>query len=335
MSERDIERIGILGGGAWGTALAIACHRAGRAVLLQARNAAVVEEINTRRTNSLYLPDISIDPAIRATTDMAALQESQAILLVCPAQAMRETVSRLAPLIAPTIPLIICAKGIERESGAMMHDILEAVAPSHPVAIVSGPNFAREIALGLPAAVTLAATDKALGERLVQAIGSPSFRPYLTDDVIGAEIGGAVKNVLAIACGIVVGLALGENARAALITRGLAEMNRLGGARGARPATLMGLSGLGDLILTCSSGQSRNLSFGVALAGGRGVEEILAERVSVAEGVWSAAIIRTLAEKAGVDMPIVAAVAALLEGAMDVKTLIRGLLERPFKTEES
>ncbi|GAB4139096.1 MAG: NAD(P)H-dependent glycerol-3-phosphate dehydrogenase [Rhodothalassiaceae bacterium] len=335
MTDEAIVRIGILGVGAWGTALAIACHRAGRSVLLQARNRELVAEIRRSRVNGRYLPGIAIDPAIEVTNDPAALGGCDAVLLVCPAQAMRASSAALRPGLRPGTPLVICAKGIESTSGALMHEVLGETLPGHPLAVLSGPNFAAEIARGLPAAVTLAAFDEGLGARLVEAIGSASFRPYLTNDVIGVEIGGAVKNVLAIACGITVGLALGENARAALITRGLAEMSRFGMAMGARRQTLMGLSGLGDLILTCASEQSRNMSFGIALAKGRSVEEILAERVTVAEGVGSAGIVRSLARAHGVDMPIVEAVAALLEGGVDAMTLIGGLLERPFKSEET
>lgn len=326
-------RIGVMGGGAWGTALAQAAARAGREVTLWAREPAVVAAINERRLNPDYLPEVTLDPAIVATTDMAALGECEAILLVTPAQHTREVTTRLTAHLSRPIPLVICAKGVERGTLAPMSEAVAAAAPGAPLAVLSGPTFAVEVARGCPTAVTLACADPDLGARLVAAIGSRSFRPYLSEDVIGAQLGGAVKNVLAIACGIAAGARLGDNARAALITRGLAEITRLALALGARAETLMGLSGLGDLTLTCTSMQSRNMSLGVALGEGRTLTEIMAGRRSVAEGVHTAEAVTRLAERLGVDMPISRAVDAVLNRGMGVRETVEELLARPFREE--
>ncbi len=328
-----MERIGIVGGGAWGTALALILGRAGRTVTLWAREAEVVEAINRERRNPLYLPDMPLDGSIRATGDLAALAAADALLLVVPAQFVRASAVALAAALPGATPIVICAKGIEEKTGALLSEVVREVLPAAPLAVLSGPTFAAEVARGLPTAVTLAAADQALGTALVAALGTRSFRPYLGDDLIGAEIGGAVKNVLAIACGIVEGRRLGDNARAALITRGLAEMVRLALAKGGRADTLMGLSGLGDLVLTCTGGQSRNHSLGVALGEGRGLAEILAARRSVAEGVASAAAALALAGQLGVEMPITAAVDAILHRGAAIDGAIAGLLARPFKSE--
>src|SRR5689334_19118042 len=299
-----IDRIGVVGGGAWGTAVALAARRAGRRVVLWAREPAVVEAINGRHENPTYLPGIALGPDLHATADLDALAGLPAVLLVTPAQHLRAVATRLAPVLDGDCCAVICAKGIEQGSQALMSTVVAETLPGRPAAVLSGPTFAAEVARGLPTAVTLACADAGLGARLVEALGSRSFRPYLSDDVTGAQVGGAVKNVLAIACGIVRGRRLGDNARAALITRGLAEIVRLGTALGARPETLMGLSGLGDLTLTCTSLQSRNMSLGAALGEGRALADILAERHSVAEGVSSAAAVVALAAHHGVEMPI-------------------------------
>lgn len=328
-----MERIGIIGGGAWGTALALVARRAGRSVVLWAREAEVVAAINRDHVNPLFLPGVALDPAIRAT---AALDEAAAVdvlLLVTPAQHLRATAAALRPHVAAGVPAVICAKGIETKTGALLSEVAAATLPEAPLAVLSGPTFAGEVARGLPTAVTLATRDEALGRRLIATIGTRNLRPYLSPDVAGAEIGGAVKNVLAIACGIVMGRKLGDNARAALITRGLAEMVRLALAKGGRAETLMGLSGLGDLVLTCSSPQSRNHSLGVALGEGRTLPDILAERRSVAEGVASAAAAAELARRLRIDMPITAAVDAILHRGAAIDTAIADLLARPFKSE--
>jgi glycerol-3-phosphate dehydrogenase (NAD(P)+) len=330
-----MQRIGIIGGGAWGTALALTARRAGREVMLWAREAEVVAAVNRDHANPLFLPGVALDPGIAATGAMAeAARGADALLLVTPAQHLRTLVAALAPGLPPHLPLVICVKGIEEQSGALMSEVVAAVLPEAPLAVLSGPTFAAEVARGLPTAVTLASADRALGERLIGALGTRSFRPYLADDLVGAQIGGAVKNVLAIACGIVAGRRLGDNARAALITRGLAEMTRLARAKGGRPETLMGLCGLGDLVLTCTGMQSRNHSLGVALGEGRSLADIVAERRSVAEGVTSAAAAAALARRLGVDMPITVAVDAILHHGAAIDGAIAGLLARPFKSEE-
>jgi glycerol-3-phosphate dehydrogenase (NAD(P)+) len=328
-----MQRIGIVGGGAWGTALAVTARRAGREIVLWAREAEVVTAINQRHENPLFLPGIAIDPAIVATGDIAAAASADAVLLVVPAQHLRAVAGAIAPTLRPGAAVVICAKGVEEASGALMSEVAAAALPGARLAILSGPTFAGEVARGLPTAVTLATVDQALGGALIAALGTRSFRPYLSAEVVGAEIGGAVKNVLAIACGIVAGRRLGDNARAALITRGLAEMVRLAQAKGGRAETLMGLSGLGDLTLTCTALQSRNHSLGFALGEGAVLDEILGRRRSVAEGVSSAAAVAALARRLGLDMPIVAAVDAILHQGADIDETIASLLARPFRGE--
>jgi glycerol-3-phosphate dehydrogenase (NAD(P)+) len=328
-----VERIGIVGGGAWGTALALTARRAGRQAVLWAREAEVVAAINRDHANPLFLPGVALDPAIRATADLGEVAAADALLLVTPAQHLRSLAGALVAHLAADTPVLVCTKGIEEKSGALMGEVVAAALPAARLAVLSGPTFAAEVACGLPTAVTLAAHDAALGQSLIAALGTRSFRPYLGADVVGAEIGGAIKNVLAIACGIVMGRRLGDNARAALITRGLAEMVRLAVAKGGKAQTLMGLSGLGDLVLTCTSLQSRNHSLGVALGEGRALADILAERRSVAEGVSSAAAAAALAQRLGVEMPIVAAVDAILHHGAAVDHAIEALLARPFTSE--
>ncbi len=327
-------RIGIVGAGAWGTALAATIRRAGGDVTLWAREPELVTAINEIHQNPIFLPGVTLDPAIAATGELAALAAVELVLLVVPAQFLRGIAAALAPHLRPGTPIILAAKGVELGTGDTMGEILAELMPDHPRAILSGPTFAAEVARGLPTAVTLAATDPAIGRALVETIGTASFRPYLGDDPIGCEIGGAVKNVLAIACGIVTGRGLGDNARAALITRGLAEMVRLAVAKGGRPATLMGLSGLGDLVLTCTAMQSRNYSLGIALGTGQSLAEILGARQSVAEGVATAAAVAALAQRLGIEMPIVSAVDAVLHHDAAIDQAISGLLARPFKVEE-
>ncbi|HEV2546182.1 MAG TPA: NAD(P)H-dependent glycerol-3-phosphate dehydrogenase [Stellaceae bacterium] len=334
MSEqRAIKRVAVIGGGAWGTALAQTARRAGRAVTLWAREPEVVAAINRDHVNPLFLPGVALDPDIRTVGDLAeAVRDAETVLLAVPAQHLRAVGTALRSL---QTPVVICAKGIEEKTGALLSEIVAATLPGVPIAVLSGPTFAAEVARGLPTAVTLATADAALGRRLSEALGTRSFRPYFSDDVIGVEIGGAVKNVMAIACGIVAGRDLGDNARAALITRGLAEMVRLVLAKGGRAETLMGLSGLGDLVLTCTAAQSRNYSLGVALGQGRALAAILGERRSVAEGVTSAAASVALARRLKVDMPIAAAVDAILHRGAAIDAAIAGLLARPFKSEAS
>lgn len=330
----SMQRIGIVGAGAWGTALAMVARRAGRDVTLWAREAEVVDAVNRHHENAPFLPGVRLDRAIAATDNlMTAVGRAEAIILATPAQHSRAVAEEIAPLVTPDMPVVICAKGIEAGTLKLMSEVMEDVLPGRPVAVLSGPTFAGEVARGLPTAVTLAAPTRVLGEDLVAALGGPRFRPYWSDDLIGAQIGGAVKNVLAIACGIVAGRGMGENARAALITRGLAEMVRLGAAKGARAETLMGLSGLGDLVLTCGSLESRNTSVGVALAKGETLQDILDSRRSIAEGVFSAVSVVGLARRFGIEMPISEAVHAVLHGDAAIDDAIEALLSRPFKAE--
>lgn len=328
-----MQSIAVIGAGAWGTALAQTAAAAGRDVTLWAREAEVVEAINTRRENTVFLKGVRLHERIRATADLAGTAACDAALLVTPAQHARKTLEGLAGLLPDGFPVVLCAKGFERDTLALMTDVLRETAPSARAAVLSGPSFAIDVAKGLPTAVTLACEDAALGERLMGAIGSPGFRPYLSDDLVGAEAGGAVKNVLAIAAGIVEGKALGKSAHAALIARGFAEMTRLGEALGGRRETLAGLCGLGDLVLTCSSPQSRNMSCGLALGRGQALEDILGARTAVTEGVATAPAVVALARREGVDMPICQAVDRVLCGALSVDDAIEALLARPFKPE--
>jgi glycerol-3-phosphate dehydrogenase (NAD(P)+) len=329
-----MRRAGVIGGGAWGTALAQVCARAGLETVLWAREREVVEGVNSTHENSLFLPGVKLDGAVRATGDFVDLARSDLVLAVAPAQHLRGTLAALAPNISEGLPVVLCAKGVEQGSLKLMTEVLAETAPHAAPAVLSGPSFAGEVARGLPTAVTLACPDEALGRRLAEAIATPTFRPYLTHDMIGAEAGGAVKNVLAIACGIVEGRGLGRSAHAALITRGFAEMTRLAVALGARAETVAGLCGLGDLVLTCSSPQSRNMSVGLALGRGETLEGALVGKLSVAEGVASAPAVRQLAASLGVDTPICEAVAAILAGEADVDAAIAGLLSRPLREEQ-
>ena len=323
-------KLGVIGGGAWGTALAQVAASGGRETLLWAREPEVVEAVNRAHENSVFLPRIALHDSIRATSDFAELHACDAWLVVTPAQHMRSVLERAGQC---EKPLVLCAKGIEERSGELLHDVARQACPDAPVAVLSGPTFAHEVARGLPTAVTLAAEDRKLGERLRDRIAQATFRIYLSDDVAGAEIGGAVKNVLAIACGVVEGKGLGQNARAALIARGFAEMRRFGMALGARRETLAGLSGLGDLVLTCSSTSSRNYSLGLGIGQGRSAADLLADRRTVAEGAFTAPVLARLARERGIDMPIVDAVDALVAGRASVDEVLEALLSRPPRTE--
>jgi glycerol-3-phosphate dehydrogenase (NAD(P)+) len=323
------EHIGVIGAGAWGTALALTCARAGRKVTLWEHDAANAAHLATKR-ESLFLPGVRLSDDIALADDVAAVARAQALLLVVPAQTVRKVASTLAPFVAAGTPVIVCAKGIERGTKKFMNEIIAECVPRATPAILSGPSFAADVARGMPTAVTLAAGDAKLAAALAQAIGSASFRPYHSTDVRGVEIGGAAKNVLAIAAGIVSGRGLGASAAAALTTRGFAELVRFGKAYGARPETMMGLSGLGDLLLTASSPQSRNFSFGIALGRGQKPGEI---KSGLAEGVFTASVLLEMAHERGVDMPIAAAVAAVLAERMSVDAAIESLLMRPLKSE--
>ena len=329
-----MSRLAIIGGGAWGTALAVVAGRAGSGAVLWARDRDVVAAINQRRENPAFLPGIALDPAIAATTELAAaIDGAEAVLLVVPAQFLRGVLERLAPLLPAALPLLLCVKGIEGRSLKTMSEVVAELLPSAPVAVLSGPSLAAEVARGLPTAVAIASGDDALARFFVAALGSSRFRPYLSADPIGAEIGGAVKNVVAIACGIVVGRWLGDNARAALITRGLAEMIRLGLAKGGRAETFAGLSGLGDLVLTCGAIASRNHALGLALGRGTGLETALAGRRAVVEGVATAPAVVGLAARLGVEMPIAQAVEAVLHQGVSIAAMTERLLARPYRSE--
>jgi len=321
--------IAVLGAGAWGTALALACARAGRSITLWEHDPANAERLKKQR-KSHFLPGIPLDDRIAIASDLAEAARATAILLVVPAQAVRAVMQALAPVLAERTPVIVCAKGIERGSKKFMTEVIAECAPKASPAILSGPSFAADVARGLPTAVTLAAADGTLAPALAQAVGSATLRPYHSSDVRGVEIGGAAKNVLAIAAGVVMGRGLGASALAALTTRGFAELVRFGRAYGAKAETMMGLSGLGDLLLTCSSPQSRNFTFGIKLGRGEKPDSIHA---GLAEGVFTAPVLLEMARDRAVDMPISAAVAALLTGKVTVDAVIESLLTRPFKAE--
>jgi glycerol-3-phosphate dehydrogenase (NAD(P)+) len=324
--------IAVIGAGAWGTALALTCARAGRQVTLWEHDAANAAQLKSKR-ESLYLPGVRLDDRIALASDLADAARADAILLVVPAQAVRGATTALAPLLAAKTPLIVCAKGIERGSKTFMSEIVAECAPNALAAILSGPSFAADVARGLPTAVTLAAGDSKIAKTLAEAISAPGFRLYHATDVRGVEIGGATKNVLAIAAGVVTGKGLGASAGAALTTRGFAELVRFGKAFGAKPQTMMGLSGLGDLLLTCSSPQSRNFTFGTKLGRGEKPGEIQ-KTTGLAEGAFTATVLLDMARERSVDMPIAAAVGALLEEKMTVDEAIGSLLARPLKSEE-
>jgi glycerol-3-phosphate dehydrogenase (NAD(P)+) len=324
---RAFKSVGVIGAGAWGTALAGVAARAGRGVVLYARDSTSAAHIAATRTNP-KLSGVPVDAAIEVTDDIALAARADIILVATPAQHLREAVTALAPHLAKATPVIATAKGIERGSHKFMTEVIAEAAPNAVAAILSGPSFAEDVARGLPTAVTLAAKDEELASALVQALGSATFRPYHTSDVRGVEIGGAAKNVLAIAAGIVVGRKFGASAQAALTTRGFSELMRLGRACGARSETLSGLSGLGDLVLSCSSPQSRNLALGIAL--GRGEPRPLGK---LAEGEFTAPVLIELAASQDVDMPVSNAVAAILSGALSIDDAIESLLTRPFKAE--
>jgi glycerol-3-phosphate dehydrogenase (NAD(P)+) len=325
-----VRRLAVFGGGAWGTALAIVARRAGGEPVLWARDPALVATINTGHENPVFLPGVELDPAIAATSDpAAALDGADAALMVVPAQFLRGVLISLAP----RVPLLLCAKGIENGSLKTMSELAAEISPGLPVAVLSGPSFAAEVARDQPTAVTIASRDPALARDFTAALGTARFRPYLSGDPVGAEIGGAGKNVVAIACGITDGCRLGDNARAALITRGLAEIARLGQAKGAEADTFRGLSGMGDVVLTCAATQSRNHRLGVALGEGKSLAEALAGSREVVEGVATASSLAALAARLGVEMPITQAVDAVLHRGLPVGAMIEALLARPYRAE--
>lgn len=326
-----IRSVGVIGGGAWGTALAETARRAGRDVVLYARDAATVDEINQRHTNARYLPGMVLDPGLCASADIAAAAGQDVILLVAPAQATRGVLTVLRPLIARHTKIVLCAKGIELATGRLLTDVLAEEVPDAVAAVLSGPGFAVDVVAGLPTAVTLACADAGAGREIAAALASPTFRPYWSSDMIGVQLGGAVKNVLAIAAGIVAGRELGASASAALITRGFAEMRRFAEALGARPETLMGLSGFGDLVLTCSGPKSRNFAHGLALAN-PATHGTPPRRTT--EGVLTAKAVVAIARARGLDMPVAEAVTAILDGQVTIDAAMAALLQRPLKAED-
>ncbi len=333
MSAEDLQSVGIIGAGAWGTALAQVCARAGLETLIWSHEAEVAQAISTAHENPLFLPGVHLEPVIAATSRLSDLAGREFILASPPAQYFRDVLAEFAAFASERLPIAICAKGIEQGSLALMSEILAQAIPAARCAVLSGPSFAIEVAKGLPAAVTIASAEEGLAEALAQALATPAFRPYAASDVIGAEAGGAIKNVIAIACGIAEGRGMGRSAEAALVTRGFAELSRLAVALGARFETLAGLCGLGDLVLTCASPLSRNRSLGMALGSGQSAAEALAGKLSVAEGAASAPAVVALAERCGVETPICAAVDAVLAGRASVEEAIGGLLSRPLRTE--
>jgi glycerol-3-phosphate dehydrogenase (NAD(P)+) len=325
--------VGIIGGGAWGTALAQTMRTAGRGVLLWAREAEVVNGINAGHRNELFLPGVALDPGLVATQDLAEVARADVLAMVAPAQHVRAVSREIAPHLARGKPLVLCAKGLEQATGKLLGEVVAEALPQASLAILSGPSFAADVVRGLPAALTLACADERLGADLIDALAYRHFRLYRSSDLVGVQLGGAVKNVLAIAAGIVDGKGLGASAHAALVTRGFAELRRFGEALGARSDTLMGLSGLGDLLLTCGSAQSRNMSLGRALGQGQTLQSILGARRSVAEGVYTAAAVAQRADALGIDMPIASAVNAIVSGTQTVDAAIEALLSRPLRAE--
>jgi glycerol-3-phosphate dehydrogenase (NAD(P)+) len=328
-----LQTVGIVGAGAWGTALAIVARRAGRDVLIWAHEAETVADINQKHKNETFLPGIKLDKAIEATARLNEVANCDLLLMVTPAQHLRTIAGELASYLRDGQPLVLCSKGIEQATGKLMSQVAADVLPKAEIAVLSGPSFAIEAAKGLPAAVTLATVSETQAAALAYALSHQPFRCYWSDDVIGAEIGGAVKNVYAIGAGIVAGKKFGASAHAALVTRSFAEMARFGTALGARRETLTGLSGLGDLVLTCGSAQSRNMSLGIELGKGQSLNDVLAKRLSVTEGVYTASALVETAAARGIDMPIAQAVHAVISGLATVDEAIEALLARPLRAE--
>jgi glycerol-3-phosphate dehydrogenase (NAD(P)+) len=325
--------VGVIGAGAWGTALAQVCARASLDVTLWAREPDVAQAVNATHENPLFLPGVTLAPEIVATSDLDAMAAPDLLLAVVPAQHLRGILERLAPRIRHGLPILLCAKGVEQGSLKLMSEVLEETVPQACPVVLSGPSFAGEVARGRPTAITLACPNAELGQVLARTLATPAFRPYWSADIIGAEAGGAVKNVLAIACGAAEGRGLGRSAHAALITRGFAELTRLAVALGGEAETVAGLCGLGDLVLTCSSPQSRNMSLGLALGRGQSAQDALAGKLSIAEGAESAPAVVALARRLDVEAPICEAVAAVLAGTSDLDAAIGALLARPLRSE--
>lgn len=325
--------IGVIGGGAWGTALAQTFASDGRDTMIWAREEEVVSAINAHHENTVFLPAVELDPRLKATGDIKEIARRPILLIVSPAQYLRSTLETIKDDLTEETILVICAKGIEITTGQLMSQVAHEVCPNVPVAVLTGPTFASEIARGLPGAVTIGSYSPSVNEKLLDFLSTPTFRPYSSDDMIGVQLGGAIKNVLAIGCGVVHGKGLGESARCALMTRGIAEMARLGIAMGAKSETLLGMCGVGDLVLTASSMQSRNFSLGAALGEGRTIDDILSTRSAVTEGVHTAKTIDAIAQKYGIEMPVCQTIHKVLEGELTLDEAIDALLDRPLKPE--
>jgi len=331
-SSRPYDRVSVIGAGAWGTALALVAARSGRSVTLWSRESEVADSIRTSGQNTLFLPGVALPASIAVTEDLGAAARADALLLAAPAQHIRAVAASLAPLMAAHTPLVLCAKGIERGSGKLLTEVVAESAPDAETAILSGPSFARDVARDLPTALTIAARRE-IAFRLVVTLGHAGFRPYASEDLAGVALGGAAKNVYAIGCGIVAGMGLGENARAALLTRSFAELCRLGLAMGAKSETLMGLSGLGDLVLTATSLSSRNYSFGFQLGEGRARTELLSPGHPLAEGVETAAALVARAKGHAIELPVAEAIADILGGTLSLNDALPRLMARPLKAE--
>ncbi|MEM7618193.1 MAG: NAD(P)H-dependent glycerol-3-phosphate dehydrogenase [Pseudomonadota bacterium] len=327
-----MKKICVIGAGAWGTALAQNLANAGHDVLIWARETEVVESIKSKHENSLFLKDVRLNEMIKATHNLNDTEDCDLFFLMTPAQHVRATIENFKTILDEK-PFVIGSKGIELETGSLLSDVVEELLPHATFGFLSGPTFASEVARGLPCAVTLAMNNQTVGKEIVEFIGSRTLRTYLTTDIIGVQIGGSVKNVIAIACGVVEGRKMGESARCALITRGLAEMARLAKGMGANKETLMGMCGVGDLMLTCSSMQSRNFSFGYALGEGKTVEEVLGERIAVTEGFHTAKALRTMAKNNAIDMPISRAVYDFISENIELEDIFEKLLDRPLRLE--
>jgi glycerol-3-phosphate dehydrogenase (NAD(P)+) len=332
LETKPYEHIGVVGAGAWGTALALVAAEAGRRVTLWAREPDVVEAINSQHENTRFLAGVGLPDTLVATGSLDSLEDANAVLVVVPAQHLRETLTTLAGRVRPKIPLVLCAKGIERGTGKLLTEVMAECAPNASPAILSGPSFARDVSRRLPTAVTIAAR-KQIALRLQASLGHPTFRPYASTDLIGVALGGAAKNVYAIGCGIVSGLGLGDSARAALLARSFAELCRLGAALGAKSETLMGLSGLGDLVLTATSSTSRNYAFGFHLGEGRPRCDLMAAGQPLAEGVETAAALVARAKRQNIELPVAEAIADILDGRLSLEAAIPRLMARPFKSE--
>ena len=329
-----MKKFTVIGAGAWGTSLAIILSRNGNDVTIWAREQEVIDDITNNQENSVFLPGVKFDQPVKVTSSLEeAISDADATVMVVPAQFVRNVCSSLAPIWRDGLPMLICSKGIEQNTGSLMSEVVSATLPNAVIGVLSGPTFAGEAAKGLPTSVTIACEDETVGKSLVQAFGTKTFRPYYSPDVIGSQVGGAVKNVMAIAAGIVEGKELGDNTRAALITRGLAEIVRLARRLGGKETTLMGMSGIGDLLLTANSMQSRNFTVGVELGKGKKLSEIMAGKRSVAEGVFTAKAVTDLAKKINIEMPICSAINDILNHEADVDEKINALLSRPFREE--